>query len=364
MSTTYKWRPEEEHLLRLLLPTNSCREIAEQLNRRHDQGIEGFPSPRTEDAVRRKVARDGYSTEAPTQIESPVKSRLQKIQEIQKAYEEKSEPCSVGLPKEASRKILCLSDIHFPLAKMSQVERALKTHGDADICVLNGDLLEGYMFSTFEKSKRIAALDEYRATFEFVSLCSQIFPKVYLTDGNHDVRVGKAIGRAGFEQEASQIFRPNLMARIANGELLDETGLLVDKYDFSNVFYEERESWYIRIGKTIFAHPHGKGSGRPGGSVFQVANYFNSRYKAGAIDCICIGHTHKIYKGIYNQQLLIEQGCMADVMSYAHSPKMEYFGGAVNGYAVIYQDDEGNCDFNKSGPVFLGYVMPPKKSVV
>ena len=366
MSTTYKWRIEEEHLLRLLLPTNSYREIAEQINRRHDAGLPGFPAPRTEEAIRKKVAREEMSPESFSDYAevNPVKTRMAFIQEIQEKYKEESEDYQVGIVPTPTRKILSLSDIHFPYARTDYLDQAISAHSDADILVLNGDILDGNIFSTFEKHKRVAALDEYRTAFEFVKMCSEIFPRVYLVDGNHDVRTARALGRAAFDTEASQIFRPNLIARLANGELLDETGLLVEKYNFSNVFYDQRESWYLRIGKTLFVHPHGKGSGLPGGTVHTVARYFASRYKEGTVDAIVCGHTHKNYCGVHNQQMLVEQGCLSGLMTYAHSPKLEFFGGAVNGYAVIYQDEEGNCDFNMSGPVFLGYVMPPKKSVI
>jgi predicted phosphodiesterase len=366
MSTTYKWRPEEEHLLRLLLPTNSYREIAEQLNRRHDQGLKGFPSERTEEAIRKKVAREGLNAETFVNYAkaNPIVNRFEKIQKIQKEYIEQSEDYNVGLTSVNTLKILSLSDIHFPYARVDYLLEAIEKHEDADICVLNGDIFEGHVFSTFEKHKRVAALHEYQAAFEFINMCAETFPRVYIVAGNHDVRSSKYLGRMGIENEASQIFRPDLLARLANGELLDETGLLIDHKDFSNVFYDQRESWYLRIGKTIFAHPHGRGGGKPGATVQTVANYFNSRYREGDIDCVVIGHTHKWYKGIHAQQLLIEQGCLSGLMTYAHSPKLEFFGGAVNGYAVVYQDDEGSCDFNQSGPVYLGYVMPPKKSVV
>jgi predicted phosphodiesterase len=366
MSAIVKWHPEEEHLLRLLLPTNTAREIMEQINRRHSQGLPGFPTERSEKAVQVRVGYERSRPEgaAPYKIDNPYTIRAEQIKKIQAIYEEASEDYPVGRPASTSRKILSLSDIHFPLARMDFLLDAIEDHKDADICVLNGDIFEGHMFSTFEKHKRIAAIDEYRAAFEFVSLCSEVFPVVYLVDGNHDVRTAKALARNGFETEASQIFRPNLMARLANGEFLDETGLVLEQAKFDNVIYDQRESWYLRIGRTLFAHPHGRGNGKPGGTVQTVANYFNSRYQAGAIDSVVIGHTHKFYKGVHQGQLLIEQGCMSGLMSYAHSPKMDFFGGAVNGYAVIYQDEEGNCDFNKSGPIFQGYVMPPKKSVV
>jgi hypothetical protein len=50
-------------------------------------------------------------------------------------------------------------------------------------------------------------------------------------------------------------------------------------------------------------------------------------------------------------------------MSYSWSPKELYHSSAMNGYAVIYQDAEGNTDFNKSGFVYLGQLLPVDKPV-
>lgn len=364
-----KWTPQEEHLCKLLLPTNSHREIAEELTRRHDKTLKGFPSERSEDAVRRKCEREGWEASdfsTYTEQENPVQDQWKTITEIAKKHRDASVCNTRGvIPKEKiTTKILSLSDIHFPLAETRYIEQALADHSDSDIVVLNGDILEGYIFSTFEKHKNIAALDEYRAAFAFVELLAQHFPKVVLVDGNHDVRVSKAIKTAGFPKEASQVLRPNLIARIANGEKLDSSGMLVDRLDFKNVLYQENESWYVRIGNTLFIHPHGSASGGPGGMVRKHAIRFNTRYNPGEIDSIVCGHTHQIYKGIVNNQLLIEQGCLAGFLKYSWTPKAEFLTNAQNGYAVIYQDAQGNTDFNRSGPVYLGEVLPPKKSLI
>ena len=366
---TLKWSPQEEHLCQLLLPTNSHREIAEELTRRFDKGLKGFPSERSEDAVRRKCDREDWDEETVasyTEDTNPVQEQWKIIEGIIEKHKSASISRSRGIlqPIQITTKILALSDIHFPFADAEKLKQAVDDHEDADIVVLNGDILEGYIFSVFDKSQTIAAVDEYRAAFAFVEELVGRFPKVVLVDGNHDVRAARALKSANFPKEASQVFRPNILARIANGEKLDATGMLVDKLDFSNVIYQESESWYVRIGKTLFIHPHGHGSSTPGMAVRKHALKLNSRYSADEIDSIVCGHTHQIYKGVVNGQLLIEQGCLASFLKYSWSPTSEYTGNGQQGYAVIYQDSEGNTDFNSSGPVYLGECHPPKKSIV
>jgi len=365
--STYRWRPQEERLLKTLLPTNSYREISEQINRRHDKGITGFPCERTDEAVRKKCDREGWDAESLATPEKDLHSeRWEALQEIQRQYEAQGVTRTRGVmpATQAGTKILSLSDIHFPLARMDLLQKILDEHADADVVVINGDLMEGYIFSTFEKNKSIAALDEYRIAFEFIRMLSERFPKVVLVSGNHDIRASRVLKQTGFNKDATQVLRPDLMARIANGELLDETGMLVAKLDFSNVIYEQREAWFVKVGKTLFIHPHGRGGAKPGHTVTNHGDKLIRRYQEGEVDSVICGHTHKIYKGIINGVMYVEQGYLAGILSYLHTPKSDYRFNYQNGYAVIYQDADGNTDFNRSGPVYLGESLPPKKNAL
>ena len=62
-------------------------------------------------------------------------------------------------------------------------------------------------------------------------------------------------------------------------------------------------------------------------------------------------------------KLLIEQGAMCARQPYQHKSDLR-FPHAMNGYAVIYQDYEGNTCFNKSHVVYLGSQLPPKKEIL
>lgn len=355
-----KWTPEEEQHLTILTDkkeTVSNIKIAfkDKLNET------GFCVERTERAIKSKLKRMGLPIRYHQGIEST-------ISEIVKKYTATQVRDTIGRLSSHARsdliKILSISDIHFPLTRVDMLSEILHDHSDADIVVLNGDILEGYMFSTFEKGESISALDEYRCAFAFVKTLSETFPKVVLTSGNHDARVAKALKTAGFSHDATQVLRPDLIARIANGEELDEKGNLVTIHNFKNVIYQQNESWYVRIGKTIFVHPYGMDGGPPGTAVRKQVIRFAYRYGLGEIDSIVCGHTHQLFKSIVNNQLLIEQGCLAGLLKYSWSAKTSYTNNTQNGYALIYQDKDGNTDFNLSGPIYLGQVIPPKKSVI
>jgi len=342
------------------------RQISNQIYRRHENGAVGFVSERTPESVRKKCRREGWTKAncANYATSNPVSQKWDTIKRLQAKYKTQQEDNTRGVMADtrAMKKILCLSDFHFPLARTDDIRAAIELHSDADIFVANGDILEGYIFSTFAKHSTIAALDEYRIAFNFVNYLRETFPQVVLISGNHDARTSRSLKAAGYGSSATKVLRPDLLARIANGERLDATGLLKEKLDFSNVHYNPNESWYAKIGKTVFIHPHGRGSSYPGYIVRKAADKMMLRYSASEVDSFVCGHTHQIYKGIYNGQLLIEQGCMAGLMSYSWSPNMKYGGNAMCGYAVIYQDEEGNTDFNKSGPIYVGNTTPPKKA--
>tara|TARA_B100000131_G_scaffold122261_1_gene119354 strand:- start:13444 stop:14523 length:1080 start_codon:yes stop_codon:yes gene_type:complete len=358
-----KWQEEEEHLLRILRATNSYNEIAEEFRRRYEKRLPGFRKMRSAEAIRKKCQRDDISPDL--NYEDPYEERWEKIKSMQEEYLMDAESNKIGVisPENVSRKILTLSDIHFPFALVDELEEALSLHSDADVVVLNGDILDGYAFNTYGRARRIAALKEYRAAFEFVKSISEDFPQVVIVSGNHDRRPAKTLARNDFEKEATQILRPDLLARIANGEVLDEYGEVVEILEFDNVTYQKYDSWYVRIGKTIFCHPDAYQGGNPGATVIRLCDYFNKRLGGQHFDSVVVGHTHRIYKGVVMNKLLIEQGAMAARMPYQHKADLR-FPHAMNGYAVIYQDEEGNTDFSNSRVYYLGSQLPPKKEII
>jgi predicted phosphodiesterase len=361
---SYQWTAEEEALLRILRPINSYTEIAVQFEKMCEKRLPGFRVPRSSDAIRRKCNRDGITEDTIVNPMEEYEERWAEIKRISNEYIDAHIQTTNGLLEGgARRKILSLSDTHFPFCRVADVAEALRVHADADIVVLNGDLFDGEVFSSFGSAKRIAALKEYKQVFSLVEYCSENFPQVVLTHGNHDYRPAGALKRSDFPEEASQIFRPDLLARVANGEELNEFGETVELHDFDNVHYQKFDSWYVLIGKTIFCHPV-KFVGRiPGGTVDAMRVYFQDRYGSEEFDSIVCAHTHRQYKGVVGEKLLIEQGAMCTRMPYQHKPNLRH-KHSVAGYAVIYQDMNGNTCFNDSNFVYLGSHLPPKKELL
>lgn len=354
-----KWTPEEETLLINSLGEYSYSEIASLIEEKYNKNLPGFPCIRTVPAIRKKVSRDGL-----IDLKSnPYDSAWENIIKISEEYRSNSNHIDLGLTESKERKIISFSDLHVPFFLWEEMRVALNEHSDANVVVLNGDILDAYIFSTFSKSKRIAALKEYISAFDLVKILSENFESVVIVSGNHDYRTSRAVASSGLQKEATQVLRPDLLARIANGEQLNQYAELVEKHSFENVFYQKQDSWYVRIGKTIFCHPSGFGSKYPGATVVKLLDHFSARMKDTDFDSIVVGHTHKVYKGVVSNKLLIEQGAMAHKLPYQFKPDLR-FKNATNGYAIVYQDSSGNTNFNASTPIYLGTHLPTKKEIV
>jgi hypothetical protein len=92
-------------------------------------------------------------------------------------------------------------------------------------------------------------------------------------------------------------------------------------------------------------------------------SYFVNRLGQAAFDSIVCAHTHRLFYGILENCLLIEQGAMCTRLPYEHQRDIA-FTHSTAGYALIFQDEEGNTDFNLSTTVYLGAHLPPKKEIL
>jgi UDP-2,3-diacylglucosamine pyrophosphatase LpxH len=219
-----------------------------------------------------------------TNIQNRLEDKLAKLKEIQAQYTEPSVRIQRGVidPIDICRKIVSISDLHVPFVNTDMLDHVIKTHaGPNTWMVVNGDLLDGYA---------VFGIHEYRAAFEIVNTLRQNFEKVFLTSGNHDKRLARALKDVGWGTDKTNILGPDLLARIANGEELDENGILIQKHYWDNVFYDRKESWYVRIGKAIFFHPSTKPASKPGETVAKWSKKFQDRYAQEELDCMIMGH--------------------------------------------------------------------------
>lgn len=256
-------------------------------------------------------------------------------------------------------KILSLSDLHAPFDNPDVIIDAIENHGDADVLVLNGDILEQYAVSRWGKSKTILLEWEYKVAIEWMKLFSEIFEEVHLVRGNHDDRLSKYLSNA-VDPMVGFMMNNDVLTKLADGQDFNSKGKLEKIHDFDNVYYSGGLlGWYTKIGKCIFAHPSGS-SGIPMRTVISAAT---SLMTSEDFQALIIGHTHKMGKIIWRDKLLIEQGCCCVPLDYQSDGTMKYLPQAF-GYAVVYMDELGNVDFDKTNTVYCGTGYPTKNEII
>lgn len=358
--TTAPWTEQEEEILRKM-PTAPASRVMQVLESHRDKQDQGFDTVRSESAIRHK--RAAMRQAVPEDFPEPetFRSRFEEVQAIQsKHYSGVTKGVQNYRQTGKQTKILSFSDVHFPFARLDLLEQGMKDHADADILILNGDIIEGYAFSSYDKSRTIYATEEYRCLFNFVQMGLDRFPEVHLVEGNHEDRLARFLHKQGIGSTQSALFGPSIMQRIANGEEIDKDGNTVAVHqEFKNrVHFRQKEAWWRLIGKTLFIHPSNKISANPGFTAVNWDRVFNLRWPAGTYDALVTGHTHCIYKGVVGGHLLMEQGCGSGFMDYEFNRREASLMKAMNGYAVVYQDEHGNTDFNRSNVIYCGYVSP------
>ena len=288
------WTKKEKQRVLFLAGKKLAREIADDL-------FENGYQMRTPGAIRGVIRRDKrikqkknkesntYNTAPSMYIETKFKNTLKEMSELrEKAIDDITDYTeSVGNPKDANFKVLSISDTHIPFYHDGVVAEAIKRHKDADVLVLNGDILELHSVSRWPKSKAIMLRHEYQMAIKWICKLSEIFPKIVLVKGNHEERL-QSYFQANVDPGVSFLTDPDILDRLANGYDFDPSGDLVKTYNLNNVYYAKGGlSWYTRIGKCIFAHPSG-GSSIPMRTVIRTADYFLSREYD--FDAVVIGH--------------------------------------------------------------------------
>ena len=254
-----------------------------------------------------------------------------------------------GRSVKATKKVLVISDLHIPFENPDIIEKALKDHGDADILVVNGDILDHFAVSKWPKQRTILLKWEYEIAIEWIKLFSKMFKKVILTSGNHEFRLQRYFS-ANIDPAISFLISPDILERLAKGYDFNKEGILVKTHNFKNVHYESGLlNWYTVIGKCIFVHPRAS-SGIPMRTAIKAADHFLDRED---YQCLVCAHSHKFGQVIWRNKLLIEQGCCCVPMDYEAEGSLK-FSPQTFGYAVVYMDRKGNVDFNRSKGIYYG----------
>jgi predicted phosphodiesterase len=171
------------------------------------------------------------------------------------------------------KKMLVLSDIHFPYHDKQALMVALRTgkQEEVDSILLNGDILDFYQLSKFTKDYRKpsvkAELDIFRF---FIDQLKQRFPDaaIYYKLGNHEVRLDRWI------KHNAQMFDGMLDLK----HLIDFVG--------AGVVYL-KDNIGVKFGKLNIIHGH---EVRANGSLVNIARTYYMKTNSN----IMVGHWHQV----------------------------------------------------------------------
>ncbi len=245
-------------------------------------------------------------------VQQEVSYNYAPFENIPKSFEETREPYILGT---ATKKILILSDIHFPYHNAAALRTAIK-HGleqEVDCIILNGDILDFYALSDFSKDPSKPRFREEIALGKwFLNELRLAFPKaqIYYKIGNHEMRLERYLKVKAPEIFDTDEFRLEILLEFAKHHVI-----LIDKYTV------------IKAGNLNIIHGHeykGAGGTYPGKYI----------YSKSKVNTIC-GHYHrsstyldKNMDGHYHGGF--STGCLCEL-----SPDYMPYNEWVHGFAVV-----------------------------
>lgn len=252
-------------------------------------------------------------------------------------------------------RILDLSDFHYPY--QLPIETFSDYVGIVDTLVLNGDIVDMKDISRFQRTYRNSPMDEIIGCRAYlIALIEYIQPKkVIATHGNHEIRFGNYLAK-NLDSDLIELMPQTPL------ELIFEDGFNhYDKVNRAKVWYEPlnrvfdtieitySNNWYVKIGKTIFAHPLAYSSGMLK-TTEKAVNFFY-RTESG-FDTIVLAHTHKLGSFIQGGVYMFEQGacCHTEMMIY-NDGQLTY--PQQKGFLYLCQDKDGSLLFDKTKTISL-----------
>lgn len=232
-------------------------------------------------------------------------------------------------------KILNLSDLHIPFTDYKTVAAILKKHNNADILMINGDLLDLFAVSKYAKDKEVALKREIDEGRDFLEYVSKNFKDVVITDGNHERRLKHYVTNM-IPTDMQFLFPQDILQVVVSGEVLKKKPL-------KNIHVVG--SWWVKLFDVIFAHPDNY-SGANLKTVQNTSEHFSLVKNVFHRMCI-IGHTHRAGWLVTGDIKLMETGCLCFEMDYHNGSKFTRTKW-TKAYSVVHIDSNGRSDFNDS----------------
>jgi predicted phosphodiesterase len=229
------------------------------------------------------------------------------------------------------KKTLVLADIHGRFYNREAFEIAIETgvKRGCDSVIVDGDFMDFYQFSKFDKNPAISIIfEEQEWGQDVLRMLQDAFGTVILKEGNHDMRREKYIARLAATM-------PELMNMSSYSDYLFFDGCHVN-------FVEDYN--HIEYGKLSIIHGH---EYYGGGGIHVAYNRFNK-----ALDNLMSAHSHiaqsVIKKDIHDHIMgSWTLGCICN-LNPRYSPKNNW----NNGFGIIEKDSSG--DFEVDNRVVYG----------
>ena len=222
------------------------------------------------------------------------------------------------------KKAFNISDVHSRFHDRKALEIAINNgaKNGCDICIINGDLLDFYQVSRFDKNPNILQYfySEREWVQDFLLLLQKTFGKVVFKKGNHDIRRELLLQRKamdvpeiqGLESISDYVFFDNSTVEI------------VEDYNI------------IEFGRLNFIHGH---EYQGGGGIHVAYNRMNK-----AMDNVISAHSHvtqnsmkKSLSGKFYGSWTV--GCLCSL-----SPRYNPQNNWNHGFAIIEREDDGKFE--------------------
>ena len=222
------------------------------------------------------------------------------------------------------KKAIVINDIHSRFHDRKAIEIAINNgvKNGCDICIINGDLLDFYQFSRFDKNPNILQYfySEREWVQDFLLLLQKTFGKVIFKKGNHDIRRELLL-----QKKAVDIPEIQGLENIADYVFFDNS--TVDVVEHYNV---------VEFGRLNFIHGH---EYQGGGGIHVAYNRMNK-----AMDNIISAHSHvtqnsikKSLSGKFYGSWTV--GCLCSL-----SPRYNPQNNWNHGFAIIERGADGNFE--------------------
>lgn len=224
-------------------------------------------------SVLRKIEGKGGNTSRYKQTHKMEEARSKNPYNLPESDESIYEPFIIS----GHKHIGLISDIHIPYHSISCVTCAIDKFIQVgiDALILNGDILDCYMMSRFEKDPRLRSFsEELEALAEFMVSIKAALPgvKIFYKNGNHEERVDMYIYRKAHELVGVPEFSLTEVIRKRVGEDVEIIG----------------DKRVIQVNELDIIHGHEFGQGFF--SPVNVARGLSLRAKTNAIQ----GHNHQV----------------------------------------------------------------------